>query len=70
MPRFPHHYVQLGTALLQLQVDEVVDNIVWDCEIYHPVHEVEGEEGDGEHDPAVLVDITSLTSNIVVMHLN
>ena len=39
-----------------------IDNIVWylpgDADVDHPVHEVEGEEHDGEDDPAVLVNIT------------
>ena len=42
------------------QVDKIIDNVGGDGEIDHPVHEVEGEEGDGEHDPAVLVNITGL----------
>ena len=41
-----------------LQVDKIFDYRGGDGEIDHPVHEVEGEEGDGEHDPAVLVNIT------------
>ena len=43
-----------------IQVDEVLYHVVGDGEIDHPVHEVEGEEGDGEHDAAVLVNITGL----------
>ena len=43
-----------------LQVDEVLDDLVGDGEEDHPVHEVEGEEGDGEHNAAVLVNVAGL----------
>jgi len=43
-----------------LEVDEIVDDIDRDGEIDHPVHEVEAEEGDGENDPTVLVDVGGL----------
>ena len=42
------------------EIDKIVDNLVGDGEIDHPVHEMEWEEGDGEHDPAVFVDIAGL----------
>ena len=45
-------------VLILLQVDDVIRNIPGQAEVDHPVHEVEGDEHDGEDDPAVLVDIT------------
>ena len=46
--------------LLLLEVDNIVRDVTSQAQVDHPVHEVEGEEGDGEHDPAVLVNITGL----------
>ena len=43
-----------------LQVDEVLHDLVGDGKEDHPVHEVEGEEGDGEHDATVLVNVAGL----------
>ena len=45
-------------VLILLQVDDVIRNIPGQAEVDHPVHEVEGDEHDGEDDAAVLVDIT------------
>ena len=50
---FYHH---LG--LILLEVDDVVRDVARQAQVDHPVHEVEGDEHDGEDDPAVLVDIT------------
>ena len=41
-----------------LQVDDLVRDVAGEAEVDHPVHQVEGDEHDGEDDAAVLVDIT------------
>ena len=41
-----------------LEIDNIIGYLPGNAEVDHPVHEVEGEEHDGEDDPAVLVDIT------------
>ena len=41
-----------------LEIDNILGDLPGDAEVDHPVHEVEGEEHDGEDDSAVLVDIT------------
>ena len=43
-----------------LQVHEVINNIHRDTHVNHPVHHVEGEEGDGEDYPTVLVNVAGL----------
>ena len=45
-------------SFLLIQVDNIVRDLPGDAEVDHPVHEVEGEEHDGEDDPAVLVNVT------------
>ena len=42
------------------QVYKIINNLVTDGQIDHPVHEMEGEEGYWEHNPTVLVNITGL----------
>jgi hypothetical protein len=42
------------------QVDQVVHHIGGNGEVDGPVHEVEAEEGDGEDNPAVLVNVACL----------
>jgi hypothetical protein len=53
-----HNHTVAVSSLLQ--IDQIVHHIGGDGQIDHPVHQVEAEEGDGEHDPAVLVDVGCL----------
>ena len=41
-----------------VEVHNVVHRLASQAEVHHPVHQVEGDEHDGEDDAAVLVDIT------------
>ena len=41
-----------------LKIDHIIRDLSRDADVDHPIHEVEGEEHDGEDDSAVLVDIT------------
>ena len=41
-----------------IEVHDVLHRLPGQTEVHHPVHEVEGDEHDGEDDPAVLVDVT------------
>ena len=45
-------------VLFLLEVHDIVRDVSSQAEVDHPVHEVEGDEHDGEDDSAVLVDIT------------
>ena len=51
----------MSTTSILFQVYKIIYNFTADGEIDHPVHEMEGEEGYGEHNPAVLVNITGLS---------
>ena len=42
-----------------LKIDNIIGDLSRDADVDHPIHEVEGEEHDGEDDSAVLVDITA-----------
>ena len=44
--------------LVLLEIDNVVRDVPRQTQVDHPVHEVEGDEHDGEDYPTVLVDIT------------
>ena len=50
--------ITLLPSLVLLEIDNVVRDVPGQAQVDHPVHEVEGEEHDGEDDPAVLVNIT------------
>ena len=59
-----HSKSQLDTCLSSdslvgvVEVHDVVHGLPCEAEVDHPVHQVEGDEHDGEDDAAVLVDIT------------
>ena len=41
-----------------VEVHDVVHRLPCEAEVDHPVHQVEGDEHDGEDDPTVLVNVT------------
>ena len=61
-PRYCCGAAQPPSLLWHLEVDQVVHHLVGDGEVNHPIHQVEAEEGDGEDDPAILVNIRGLHS--------
>ena len=42
---------------LLIDEDEIVGQIVGNVQVNDPVHEIEADETDGEHDTRILVDI-------------
>ena len=52
-------FVHLGSLL---EVDKIICHFIGYCKVDHPVHQMEAEESDGEHNPAVLVNVRSLHS--------
>ena len=41
-----------------MKINHIIRDLSRDADVDHPIHEVEGEEHDGEDDSAVLVNIT------------
>ena len=54
----PRRITLILPSLVLLEIDNVVRDVTGQAQVDHPVHEVEGDEHDGEDDPTVLVDIT------------
>ena len=54
---------------MYIKIDDFLGNFAGNRHIYHPIHQVEAEEHDGEDDSAVLVNVAGPDAQYLVWRL-